>query len=80
MQDPKFLERAYEIYLETGFYLPLIGTPEGKRAYRLWAEWISYRLEGDGSEAEAKALAAIEAWEGSILSVIDPWRKFCLLS
>jgi hypothetical protein len=26
------------------------------------------------------ALAAIEAWEGSILSVIDPWLKFRLLS
>lgn len=80
MQEPELLERIHEIYLETGIYLPVLGTPEGNRAYKLWTEWISYRLEGDGPEAEANALAAIEAWEGSILSVIDPWRKFRLLS
>jgi hypothetical protein len=80
MLDSKLLERVHDIYLETGIYLPVVGTPEGNRAYKLWAEWILYRLEGDGPEAETKALAAIEAWEGSILSVLDPWRKFRLLS
>ncbi len=80
VQEPELLERAHEIYLETGVYLPAHGTPEGDRAYKLWAEWMTYRLEGDGLEAEARAMAAIEAWEGAILSVIDPWRKYRLLS
>ncbi len=80
MLDSKLLERVHDIYLETGIYLPAFGTPEGNRAYKLWAEWISYRFEGDIPEAEAKALAAIAAWESSIQSVLDPWRKFCLLS
>ncbi len=80
MQEPEILECAHKIYLQTGIYLPVHNTPEGDKAYKLWAEWMMYRLEGDILEAEAKALAAIEAWEGAILSVIDPWRKYRLLS
>jgi hypothetical protein len=61
VQDPKLLERAHEIYLETGIYLPILGTPEGNRAYKLWVEWISFRLAGDIPEAEANALVPIRS-------------------
>ncbi len=67
MQDSKFWEHARAIYVETGIYIPLLGTPEGDKAYELWAEWVLANMIGDKPDLEAKALTAVEELERGLL-------------
>lgn len=50
--------------------MPLIGTPWGDKAYSLWAKWAFADTTDDKKRADAKALAAIQEWEKSM---VDPW-------
>ncbi len=63
-------DHALMFYEERGVDMPLIGTPEGDKAYSLWAKWAFADMNDDRQQAEAEALAAIEEWEKSMF---DPW-------
>ena len=39
MKDLTLAEHCRAFYEERGTYQPLLGTPGGDEAYRLWAEW-----------------------------------------
>ena len=50
------LARAF--YEERGTYMSPLGTPDGDKAYLLWAEWAVSTIE-----TEAQAMKEKEAWE-----------------
>jgi len=63
MKELTLAEHARAFWLERGQYMPLLGIREGDEMYRLWAEWAFSNMTGSTPEAEAEALAAIEAWQ-----------------
>lgn len=62
MKELTLAEHARAFWQERGQYMPLAGIPAGDEMYRLWAEWAFSNMSGKTPEAEAGALAAIEAW------------------
>jgi hypothetical protein len=54
---------ARAFYEERGIHMPLLGTLAGDEAYRLWAEWSFSNMAGKKPQAQAEAMAAIEAWD-----------------
>ena len=59
----KLWQQCRQFYEDRGVYMPLMGTQEGDEAYRLWSTWEFGNLSGNNPQAQAEAMARIEAWE-----------------
>lgn len=62
-----FWDHAKAFYEEHfGITMPLIGTPQGDRAYHLYVEWAFADTEGKTPEKRAQALKDIEEFVRSL--------------
>ncbi len=55
-------ELARKFFDDRGVTMPLAGTPEGDKAFRLWAKWGYADVDGKHPERKAAALREIETW------------------